>query len=84
MAAPDDANFATLARTLGDMERAEQQQLAVDGPAPLATFVSTDGRVIRIYVGERGELTLRIGGREPVVLDRFQASAFMAAMAECA
>jgi len=45
-----------------------------------ATLVTTAGKLVRLNAAGAG-LSLVIDGRNPVVLDRFQAAAFRAALA---
>jgi hypothetical protein len=49
----------------------------------LGTFVTRDGRVVRLSMSERGEITLLIGGRgQPVAFDRWQSLSLLALFAE--
>lgn len=64
----------------------DQSSLIPDTSDPLpaasyATLIATDGRVVRIDPRPGGEIALTISGRQPVVLDRWQAAAFCAAAA---
>lgn len=49
-------------------------------PQAFATLVSVDGRRVRL-ARENGAVLISIDARQPVVLDRFQAVAFVAAVA---
>lgn len=45
-------------------------------PQVFATFVSEDGRLLKLARGSNGILVLQISRNEPFILDRFQAAAF--------
>jgi hypothetical protein len=49
-------------------------------PPAFATLVATDGTLIKLTLTRFGELVVRVGGREPRVLDRFQVAALRVAM----
>ena len=49
---------------------------AASEPQVFATFVSEDGRLLKLARGVGGILVLQIQRNEPFVLDRFQAVAF--------
>ena len=49
--------------------------------ASFATLISIDGRVLRLDASPDGGLTVTIEKNKPLVLDRFQAAAFRAAVA---
>ncbi|MBU8540225.1 hypothetical protein [Falsiroseomonas tokyonensis] len=59
----------------------EQGDLLPPGPPPHATLIATDGRRVVLQRQPDGSLSMIIHGREPVVLDRFQTAAFVAAVA---
>ena len=62
--------------------------LLIDAPVaasepPLGTFVTKDGRVVRVLMSERGEITLVIEGRgQPLAFDRWQSMSLTALLAE--
>ena len=45
-----------------------------------ATLVATDGTLIRLSLTRFGDLILKVGGRQPQTLDRFQVAALRVAM----
>lgn len=50
---------------------------------PLGTLVTKDGRVVRLFLSERAELTIEIEGRgNPLRFDRYQTGAAMQLFAE--
>lgn len=49
-------------------------------PPPFATLVANDGTIIRLTLTRFSDLVLRVGGRQPVTLDRFQVAALRVAM----
>ncbi len=66
-----------------DTPETDQPALLDPGPPePLAfaTLVAVDGRRVRL-ARENGSLSISIDARQPVVLDRFQSIAFVAAVA---
>lgn len=50
-------------------------------PDAHATLIATDGRTVRLIVDQNGGVAIAIAGRVPAVLDRWQRSAFVAAVA---
>ena len=73
----------TLDLTLDQPAEEAVQQSDAAPAAVLVTLVTVDGVVVR--VAERGDGSLALmpaGNRAPVVLDRFQRGAFLAALSE--
>lgn len=48
--------------------------------ASFATLIATDGRTVKLDPLPGGALQLVISGRQPLVLDRFQSAALVAAV----
>jgi hypothetical protein len=52
--------------------------VAADPEPPVATFVTKDGRLMRMFLSERAEVTLEIEGRSnPLRFDRWQSLALL-------
>lgn len=52
------------------------------GPDPFATLIGVDARVLRLVRLPDGGVELQVGTVKPLQLDRFQAAAFVLAVAE--
>ncbi len=59
-----------------------QPVLPADSKPRIATLISEDRVPVTLYEKEDGGLTILIGGRQPVDLDRWQYAALRGALAE--
>lgn len=67
-----------------DQPADEATILAADMPtmATLVTLITTDAVAVRVSKRPDGALIIQPGSRNPLILDRFQAGAMRAALAE--